>query len=111
MFPDRKKETVGLGFPAFLVHVGKLLPRLPAIHHALETRKRNQVNEIEFALPGYEPEGWEFESLRARHAFSYTLQKQILRIVAAVKKGCTEPSHARFSAIVSIRPRSPILPV
>src|SRR6266853_337898 len=34
----------------------------------LETRKRNQVHGIEFPPPGYEPEGREFESLRARHS-------------------------------------------
>src|SRR5713101_3852173 len=47
----------------------KIGPRSPT-KCALETRKRNQVNELGFPPPGYEPEGREFESLRAHHSQS-----------------------------------------
>ena len=34
-----------------------------------ESSKRFQVNEISFPASGYEPEGREFESLRAHHSY------------------------------------------
>src|SRR5258708_11062275 len=35
-----------------------------------ESSKRFQVNEISFPASGYEPEGREFESLRAHHSYT-----------------------------------------
>lgn len=34
-----------------------------------ESSKRFRVNEISFPASGYEPEGREFESLKARHSY------------------------------------------
>jgi hypothetical protein len=48
---------------------------------------------------------------RNRSIFCQFTDLEVTRAVSPKKKGCTEPSRARFSAIVSIRPRSPILPL
>jgi hypothetical protein len=47
-----------------------------------ESSKRFQVNEISFPASGYEPEGREFESLRAHHLFNHL---KILLSVESVK--------------------------